>query len=538
MDRKTAKDPLHENKSRSSTLRRINKIRDGGQKASQTTEELIARVRKDLARNGKFVHDGVTVYYLQHDDRQLLEVRLGHQQFERLLRHVSGLLPTQHLTKDVVCGLALDLLNTAEKVKIHRFAHYTRATNTLYLHNFGTGVYRITAQGIELVQNGDDGVLFTSDPRWEPFALEDETCSSPTLAESLFSGVLFEDGQLHPAESRLLCVVWLLSLLFPELLPTRVHLALIGERGSGKTSVLRSLGLLLFGGQFDVTPVGKDEKDFDAAVTNDPFVVLDNVDQSPTWLNDRLATAATGGTIKRRSYYTTNELVAYPIVARLALTSRTPEFKREDVAERLLPIRITRIGEFRPDEELRSMLLQDRNRLLSLLATIAQAIVMDIKGRPIRRGPGFFRMADVGGFALRVGACVGGDESGAERMQDILKRLTQAQTDFSAEDDPLLGALDAWLAIGGNTDREIATGQLFKEMKQIAAADGLPFPYANVQVFGKALSDREQSLRSAYEMTERSAHGGKKLVKFRAKGDSGDDGDDVSVSSVEGDLSQ
>ena len=111
-------------------------------------------------------------------------------------------------------------------------------------------------------------------------------------------------------------------MFFPELFPTKVILAMVGAKGSGKTSLLLRLGQLFFGPAFAVSNFTTDAKDFDAAITNEAFVVVDNADQPIAWLEDKLAVAATGGSLKRRLYYTTNKLVDFPITAALAITSQ------------------------------------------------------------------------------------------------------------------------------------------------------------------------------------------------------------------------
>ena len=78
-------------------------------------------------------------------------------------------------------------------------------------------------------------------------------------------------------------------------------LAMIGEKGSGKTSVLRRIGQLLFGPKFQVMGMSHEPKDFDAAVTSEAFVVIDNADANVPWLDDKLAVVATGGTLKRQA---------------------------------------------------------------------------------------------------------------------------------------------------------------------------------------------------------------------------------------------
>ena len=190
------------------------------------------------------------------------------------------------------------------------------------------------------VDNGTDAVLFLHDSGRTPFCL-----GTPQPDRSLWDTILLSPIPFHPdvltlGDCRRLFRLWFYALFFPELFPTRPILALVGPKGSTKSFVLRKVGRLLFGASFNVMSLSNDPKDFDAAVTHDHFVAVDNADTPVRWLNDRLAVAATGGTLKRRALYTTNRLVEYPIRAYLGITSRTPHFHRDDVADRLLLFRM------------------------------------------------------------------------------------------------------------------------------------------------------------------------------------------------------
>ncbi len=203
--------------------------------------------------------------------------------------------------------------------------------------------------------------------------------SSADWGSWLLSGIHFVPGVLSEADQKLLFVLWVLTLFFPQLFPTRIILALIGEKGSGKSSLLRRVGQLLFGPKFNVSALTGKPDDFDAAITTDPLVIADNADDAPSWFPDKLAVLATGGAIKRRILYTTNKLGEFPIVANVAVTSRTPNFTREDVAERLLPLNVQRIESFEPESALLADLLQRRDQIVS-------AIAVDVRSLPWERG--------------------------------------------------------------------------------------------------------------------------------------------------------
>ena len=192
-------------------------------------------------------------------------------------------------------------------------------------------------------------MLFQTDSIAQPFLVrlqdfEDyrKTLSSSPLHEIVISKINFVKDFLEPDQRRFLFVIWLLSLFFIELFPTKPILVFLGEKGSGKSITNRKVGTLLYGEGYNVMPLPSDSKDFDAAVTNSTFVAIDNADSPCKWLNDRLATIATGGTLKRRAYYTTNSLVDYPVECFLAITSRSPNFRRDDNADRSLMMKVKR----------------------------------------------------------------------------------------------------------------------------------------------------------------------------------------------------
>jgi hypothetical protein len=74
-----------------------------------------------------------------------------------------------------------------------------------------------------------------------------------------------------------------------------------------------------------------------------PLFELDNVDGRIKWLNDKLAVVATGGNLEKRILHTTNQHKEFPIISTVALTSRTPMFRRDDIAERLQIVSLDRI---------------------------------------------------------------------------------------------------------------------------------------------------------------------------------------------------
>ena len=275
--------------------------------------------------------------------------------------------------------------------------------------------------------------------------------TDPTqVLNALVGGLHFEGDVLTPKDQAALLLAYVLGLYFSDLFPTRVILALIGEKGSGKTSALRRIGRLLFGSGFEVTPLTRDERDFDALVTNSPFVVFDNVDTGPPWLNDRMAMLATGAHIGRRELYSTNRQVTFPIRAFAAVTSRTPPFRRDDLAERLLPLRLGRRPSFLPERALLDEVNRQRPAILRALLPLLHHVVNALWHDPAIDEASAHRMADFAGFFGVVGRLIPLTDPEA-----TLARLTAGQAEFSIETDPAPPVLESWLRSAGNVNREI-----------------------------------------------------------------------------------
>ena len=168
---------------------------------------------------------------------------------------------------------------------MYSLSHYDAATNRLYL--FDQRPTRISHQHV------------TTSSAWttEPMA----SCSSGTPSGSR-SRLAPQRARGSPWPTRCLGSIRLReqglsrsgagtavrelahAMFFPELFPTRPMLAMIGEKGSGKTSVLRRIGQLLFGPKFEVMGMSDEPKDFDAAVTSDAFVGDRQRRYGLTWL--------------------------------------------------------------------------------------------------------------------------------------------------------------------------------------------------------------------------------------------------------------
>jgi hypothetical protein len=495
------------------TKREIGTIRAAARTPEfQKNASVVELVISALKKRGRFYHDTLRSYFFFFDKRVLLSINRDELGLELLL-HEYGLYPNETVTKQVIDGLRLEAHGRGRETSVHPFTYYDRERRRVYVYDFEGGVYRITENTVEHVDNGADDILFAHDPRWTPLRLT-EIGGTFDWRSWLLNGLEFSEGTLSDQDQRCLVGVWVLTLFFPQLFPTRIILAILGEKGSGKSSLLRRLGKVLLGPQFNVALLTHKPDDFDAAVTTEPFVVADNADTAPGWFPDKLAVLATGGTLKRRLLYTTNKLGEFPVMANLAVTTRTPNFKREDIAERLLPLNVQRLDGFVPESQLLDEAERSRPQLVSAILGDVQRALREIVAEAGTTRPTQFRMADFADFAVKVAPVVGLQR---EEMQQLLNRVGKQQVAFAAEDEPLLDLIDKWLSdetTHVNIDREMSPANLAMELEELAGSSSVPWERGNGRSFAQHFRNLKGTLAQQFGMRERSSHGGRNLVSF------------------------
>ena len=302
-----------------------------------------------------------------------------------------------------------------------------------------------------------------------------------------------------------------MSVFFDTIFPTRPILALLGEHGSGKTTIGRILLLLIFGKNADVTSL-REPDDFDTAVGNNHLVVFDNVDDKRAWLNDKLAIAATGGNIRKRKLYTDNSEIVIPIQSSIAITSRTPHFDRADVSERLLLMKLTRLDTFMAESRLLKEVYENRSRLMSELIEDLQKALTALRDNRHYDVKGFFRMADFFDFSIKVARYQGREAE----VRDIFRKLSRVQSNFSLENDPIFLALKEWSIM--NPGREVEPSVLGNELTRLASVRKIELesPLTGNKM-GHWLSQEKLNVEVFFDVATRQAGGRKKFYSFRLK---------------------
>ncbi len=486
-----------------------------GPKRFEVNRAVAEMIVSDLEDRGKFYHDNQRSYFFFNSEKRLIAIERDNQDLELTLSWY-GVAPSEELYRYLMDALRLYAIEKGILTDVFSFSHYDQSSGNLYIYDFDQQIYRITYASVDRVDNGTDGVLFLHNREWKPYTMGTPKPNSSAFNQVILTQMRFREDGLSMEDKRLLFQMWFYCLFFPERFPTRPILAMIGEKGSGKTIALRKIGQLIFGSSFNVMQLSEDPKDFDAAVTNTPFVAIDNTDTKIRWLDDRLAVVATGGSIKRRELYTTNRLTEFPVCAFLGITSRTPHFRRDDVADRLLIFCVDRFETFLPESQLLAEVAQSRDEILTEVIGRLQEIVRVLQDEAGKTYASRFRMADFADFSLRIAHA----EGWGERMESILERTRDEQSSFVIQDEPIMDLLEIWLSekSGANIDREVTSAILCQELANIADSEKIDFWYkGKTRSFAQRLRNLKTALRLFYEIHERTGGGRRKYLSFRPK---------------------
>lgn len=493
---------------------RQKKSKNDYRKDYEIHSEVAEIILADMKERGRFYHNAYGSYFLFETDKRLIEVS---PESDEMRLHLAnyGLNATESIHRYIVEALWVEAWRHGEATEIHRFCTYNSKTFTIYLYNQDRQIYRITPESIELVDNGTDGVLFLYDRRNLPFEIGEPDPDTSWIDRIIVSKINFAEDYLTPQERCLLFTFWFLGLFFESIMRTKVLLAFIGEKGSGKTITLRKVGMAFFGSSFDVMQLTEDSRDFDAAVSNNYYVVADNADSKIPWLNDKLACVATGGTLKKREYYTTNRLIEIPTKCFLGITSRTPYFRRDDVVDRLLIFKVDRFSKFSSESLLLNEVITHRNKIMTETAHYLKDVVGYLQLEAGNNYSSEFRMADFADFTLKIGRHTGLES----HLRDIFQKLTMEQSSFTLEDDPIYELLTLW-ATNGNSGREITNTDLCSELAKLADAKGMEFPYKEkTKAFSRRMTNVRANLAQFFKISDRPAGGHKKLFSFTPKED-------------------
>jgi len=437
----------------------------------------------DLTKRGSLIQaPGGRKFWLEQQRHRLFD--LDAFPFRSLFMEAYQINPAEPEFRHILEAVFSEARIRGQRASIYRFCHFNRESGSLYISASQGRVIRLDGDQACWIENGREGVLFeeSETPQVIPDNAVAMSYTGDPLDELIFSRVNFVRGSgviLDSDQQRLILRIWMLAIFFPELLPSKVLLLFYGEKGSGKTTTLRVILKLLLGPHADVTPLGK-EDGFNATVSQEYLIVLDNVDSHCRWIEDRLATVATGETIKLRKLYTTNEMLSFPTRCFMALTARTPRFRRDDIVDRLQILRVNRLERFSREAVWYAEIEEHRLQLWSQLLHDLNVVVARLRSC-CDSTPDILRMADWGFVATTIGEALGKGPEARKALED--SELDKAH--FLLEADDLYDLVQT-IALE-HAGRVWKAGELFAELKQRAEKRGIEFHIKSPKSLGRIL---------------------------------------------------
>lgn len=379
------------------------------------------------------------------------------------------------------------------RVELRRFAVYDRRTRTVYLSNYNGRMWKLDGENVERVPVGEDGIFFADD---DPgVTVEPEVANHGVLLDRL-TNINFAPMGLSgitPEQQRMAFIVWIFALALPDMMPTKPILLLEGAMGSGKTAAVQLLQYALMGESRPMILQRNKEDDFGVLLLRSPIALFDNTDSYIDWVPDAICAYTTAGVWNKRRLYTDDESMVIKPHAFIAIASKNPaSFRREDVADRCVILRLERRSEFSSFKALVQGIKDDRPRLFGEYLWYLNRIVAVLRedGDALLSQDETHRMADFAALARVVGRVLDWPEG---TVDELMLALQGERDAFINEEDPLLDVLEKWIAYRprggvGNVGREVTAVQLATELDTLAQAMQIPWKHTQRTIAQKIRS--------------------------------------------------
>ena len=487
----------------------VNYIRrnDGhGLKQFEIKRKVSDLIRSDMEKIGQFhCTPDKQCYWFDERENRLYALTGTDVALAVAINQRYGLNASEREYGYLIAELIAEASSRPKDTVIRRFCHFDREKG-LFLYNNKGEIYFLDGQTVELVPNGKDGVMFLSNTEDQYFSYQPNT-KPGQIDRFLIDKINFDEAssRLEVSEQRLLFRVWLHSLFFSSIQPTKPLIAFIGEARSGKTFTLRLVGKVLFGGSFEVSSIdARREDDCRINIINSVFVALDNVDKPISWLEDLLASVCTGVGFARRKLFTDTTQITDKPDCFLAVTSRTPHFMREDVVDRMIPFKVKRWDKASPDDRTLSALMANRNVIMSELIDNLNRMISYYLCNPELDYETSFRIADfaeVGWVYTRsMTAEIEKSEGLGNYWDRLLDKLINSQSEELLLGLPIYRCLKIWMQDENNHGRAVAAFELFGAFKIIEEKKSYGFRHQTTRSFGRSLANIRSNLQNFYRI--------------------------------------
>jgi len=245
------------------------------------------------------------------------------------------------------------------------------------------------------------------------------------------------------------------------------------------TSAVVLLQLALMGISRPMILQRNKEDDFGVVLLRSPIALFDNTDSYIEWVPDAICAYCTAGVWTKRRLYSDDESMTIKPHAFIAIATRNPaSFRRDDVADRCVILRLDRREVFTSFQQLQQGILDDRPRLFGEYLWYVGRIIEELRADTLAgtiAGDSTHRMADFAALGSIVGRVLGWEPT---VVAELMLALQGERDAFVNEEDPLVDLLQKWVGykarVGpGNVGRLVQVFQLHAELETLAQAHSI-----------------------------------------------------------------
>lgn len=364
-----------------------------------------AYILDQLEKMGYFVHsEAHKTYYFEKTSNQLIDLHSDLWQ-----AYLASFCGRNEESKEFKYfeNACRDKALFSDKVEVYTMSHWDG--QKLYISTFNGRVLILDGQNVSITNNGMpflfvDGFASPVDfPNFAPQGWERFVNHEGNIRELSETVNWSSNSELNSIGFQTL----LYLLFFSDLCKEKPIILFRGIKGSGKTMLIRMLLKFLFGKNSEVTGITTEEA-FHLQASNQPILVIDNLDRNVTWLKDLLATISTGIKNFRRRLYS-HDLITMNYNSWIFITSRSPlTLERDDLLDRLVIFDMDRIPDdkrIRQSYFINNIAAERQNFWIEIVYRL-NILVAYFRTHEIPK-TSIFRVADFGATGAAINDCFG-----------------------------------------------------------------------------------------------------------------------------------
>jgi hypothetical protein len=315
---------------------------------------------------------------------------------------------------------------------IYVFSHYDRDTKCLYVDEKDRVLKLCPDGSVRVLQNGDDGILFTQagDARKADLALGLGSLRikpNSLLDKYILSSVNWDDtGELKPVSAKHLYKHHIISMSFDSLLQAKVCPVFMGVQGGGKNTITNLTGMLFQGKDFCISPFPKSAADLDTLTVDKIYVGFDEYDASKETEETAFRSWCTRMFSSRRQLFCTWDISKRPLARGMGLSCNDNPVR--DVASGRRQLMFNILGRQTETEEAYASLggklipefLSHRNEIWSEIVADLRAMVVHLANDDISQKYTNFRMSDFATLFLVGADCEGWGSEAREMLNQMI----------------------------------------------------------------------------------------------------------------------